>query len=239
MKNQNPVFVILILCLINLGIGIYIGLQFDKSLKSDKPPIDYWGINYKTQFKKSPYSLSEIPNDTSGYRTIKPGVETEYKPESKIPIQVIKCSTDSLTLILDSLKSQILKIPVTFLTSFQENPKIIYGYFSKDTMTLDLFYPDGKSMQHLYQMDYQNYRYKYSDKTLKAEKIDSKPDKIANRNVSSSIYVNSGMISYTRSPFISMNYEFNWNKLKIETTASYLITPNIPMLSLGAGYKLK
>ena len=223
----------------NLGIGIYMGLQFGKNPKPDKPVVDYWDPKYKTEFKFSPKPLSEIPDDTAGYKPIKPKSQTEYKPEPKIVVQVVQCSTDSLTLILDSLKSQILKIPLNFITSFPQNPKLISGYFSKDTLSLDLFYPDGSSLQHLYQMDYDNYRYKYSSKSLKAEKIERNPDKLANRKAYSEIYINSGIVSYTPSLFLSMNHQFYHKKLKIETIASYLITPNIPMLSLGVGYKLK
>jgi hypothetical protein len=223
----------------NLGIGIFVGYKLCNSPIPNKPGIDYWDPNYHTDHDTSDKPISGVVTDTSGYRPIKPKKETHYKPEPKIPIQVVQCSTDSLMLILDSLKSQMIKIPITFITSFPNNPKLIEGYFSKDTLSLSLLYPNGNSSKSLFEMDYQNYRYLYSNQTLKAERIEKKPDISTDKKAYSNLFVNSGMISYTYSPFLSMNYEFHWKKLKFETSATYLMKPNIPMLSIGAGYKLK
>ena len=70
-------------------------------------------------------------------------------------------------------------------------------------------------------------------------KIDRKPEKKESAKAYSNIYANLGMISYTSSPFMEIQCEFHYKRIKIDTRGSYLITPNLPMVSLGLGYKLK
>jgi hypothetical protein len=237
MNNKNWAVLFLLLVL-SFSLGMYVEY---KNIKYPKPyvPIDYWSKDYKTTIDSLKQKLSEKPIDTSGFRNIKPQIQYVYLPEKGKKPQEVNCTSDSLTLIMDSLKNEILKIPLSFLTTYQNNPKLVSGFFKKDSLELSLFYPNGSSITNKYPMDYDNYNYLWFENNLKANKLDKKPEKSNVSNTFYEIYVNSGILTYPSSYFLNADYEFHYKKFKIETTASYLITPNIPTLSLGIGYKLK
>lgn len=234
-KNWAGLFLLMVL---NFALGIYVGYKNIKTIIPNKP-FDYWSSEYKTTIDSLKSKLSEKPIDTLGFKNIKPQIQIVYLPEIGKKPQNVKCSTDSLTLIMDSLKNEILKIPLSFLTTYQNNPKLVSGFFRKDSLELSLFYPNGSSLTNKYPMDYDNYNYLWFENNLKAQKLDKKPEKLNVSNTFYEIYVNSGILTYPSSYFLNADYEFHYKKFKIETTASYLITPNIPTLSLGIGYKLK
>jgi hypothetical protein len=235
MKN-NKFLGLGLVALAFLGLGLFVGYESKKYLNEDKgPTVDYWSKDYKPRFDSLFMELKNLKIDTSGFSSIKPLVTYIYLPSKPLPPQKVECNTDSLLVVLDSLKNNQIKIPLSFITLFPNNPKLISMGLTKDSLTWDLLFPDGSSRKEYYPLDFNSYRYLYKYPTLRATEI----QKSKSNNVESNLYINSGIITYQFSPFIDLQYEIHLKRYKIETRASYLITPNLPMISAGIGYKIK
>jgi hypothetical protein len=93
-------------------------------------------------------------------------------PDPKVIIIHVKDTIrekDTFTVMRDSVV--LVRIPSNFLRNFPNNPKIIQGAFTKDSMRLDLYYPWDHVSSISYPTDYEKYRYIWENDSLKAIKI--------------------------------------------------------------------
>lgn len=230
MKEIRYVFLVAV-----AAVAFLLFLAYHKKPLIDGKDINYW-YNYKTKVDTVYFSITKLRVDTVYSKIIKPKIQVIYIDTSKPKVQGIWCNIDSMVLVIDSLQEKLVKIPIKFLAQYPENPKLISGYFSKDSLNLSFLHPNGLGSKNVYEVNYNQYRYYWSDNNLRAEKINGKKE---SKNIRNELWSHLGINSYTSSIFLDVDYRFSYKKIEINTRGTYLINPNLPFVSLGLGYKIK
>lgn len=221
--------ILFVISLFLLGIGIYTyqkGIKKEESLANDQ----YF---QKKDFKPDTIRL-KVP-----YAVPKPyGI---YVPPKIVylhdilltPGITIKC--DSLISVIDSLHGMITKINPTFLKFKSEREKLIAGYFSKDTLKLDLLKVDGNLVSTLYMVDYNRYRYLITEGSLSTIAIPYHEK----TKVHSNLYLTAGYQALQKYAITSLDYRLQVSRVIFEAEAKSSIQ-EIPHFELNAkiGYQL-
>ena len=90
-------------------------------------------------------------------------------------------------------------------------------------------------------VDYQNFNYLYQPSGIKANAIKNNKGntKISNKERESNFYLSLGHIELNSSELISLDYQFIRKRIKIETSANFLVYPKKDILLMGkVGYRL-
>jgi hypothetical protein len=89
---------------------------------------------------------------------------------------ILKGYSDSLIWVIDSLTNELSWVSESFITTQPSSSKLLAGYFSKDTLKLDLLTTSGRVNSLFYPVNYQKYSYQYIDDSLRVVPL-PKPDK--------------------------------------------------------------
>jgi len=89
---------------------------------------------------------------------------TPYNPKISLNIR------DSLIWVYDSLKKKIDSLSVNYITNYPNNPKLIFGKFSKSELSLSFLKPDGNIYREKYPIDYSRYNYTYTEQGIQVTK---------------------------------------------------------------------
>ncbi len=225
------------LTLVGILVIIYILLHL-KGCKV-KDVLEYWqDPTFKTDtiYLKVPY---EVKGDSFAYK-VPPKVIIRYLPLPDNGNKV-KCSTDSLLGIIDSMGKEIQKVNKKFLTNFPKAEKLIYGYFKSDSLKLDLLSTQGVMETKIYLTNYNKFKYEYKDNQLRADTLKTKVDpKKSENKLSQSLYGSGGYEIVGKTPTISLDYYLKYKMFQVAAEPQLLIMKNPElMINLKLGYRIK
>lgn len=232
MNTKTTLILALIWALIFFGIGYYIAKPKPTEPTPELKHITTELINLNKKF-------SELPIDTSG-QVVNANYITNYLTEASNPF-VYMAFRDSSLLVIDSLKKVTVALSKAFLTLYPEAPKLVLGKFKLDTVELTLLNPSGKIETHSFGVEYRGYDYQYYNDRFTAQATKKPPNdsKLLNKRWESNLYASLGLLELTHSQLISLDYEFIYRKIKIQTSANLLVYPKTDFLFIGkVGYKL-
>lgn len=222
-------------------VGILILIYLLLHLKGCKPSdvLEYWqNPNFKpdTVYIDKPY---EVKGDSFAY-AVPPKVVIRYLPLPDNGNKV-KCLTDSLLSVIDSMGREIQKINYKFLTHFPNSPKLVYGYFKADSLKLDLLSTQGEVETKIYLTNYNKFKYEFKDNQMRADTLEVKthPTKPPNK-LSQSCYVSGGYEPFSKTPITSLDYYLMYKNLQAAVEPRLMIRRNPElMLNLKLGYRIK
>lgn len=198
---KNNIIILLITFLLG-GISEYLIINHKpENLKQ------YWeDSNFKTDtiIHKIPYSL---PSQNL-YHIIPPkSVLVYYHDTLKLSV-----NCDSLIKLIDSLGNVVKVINKSYLSLFPDNPKLLYGKFTSDTLRLDLLKTNGDIYSDIFLVDYSRFKYQWIDgkiSTREIPKVLSSPKKSLLVN---QIFLYGGYSINQKYPIIGGSYLFGINR---------------------------
>ena len=167
-KKSNP--------LIWLGLGVMVGLLIWGLWKgcNPKPPISGFVP------RDTIYVPNYIHDTVDKYIYIEKTNVTVYDnpphplPGTKVEIRYDTITKDSLIYVVRN-DTIIQEFKPIFLTSYPEAPKLLRQLIYKDSITMDLFWPNGKVYSGTYPMDLDRYNYVYEHGVMKVLKGPKQP----------------------------------------------------------------
>ena len=237
MSNTLKIVLIGILALFLVVLGIYIGNNYLNKKTTETP--DYV-LDLKTQIHNLSTEFSKIKQDTFKY-PVNPA-NISYYPKEVINQNLTFQVSDSLLRLIDSLNNQVkAEYNKRFLALYPTHPKFLMGTFLKDSLTLTLLNTEGLIYTKNYWVDYDKYSYQFMPDELKAKPRDNLQNSPISQKSKreNNFYLSLGHTEMKSSELISLDYQFICNRIKIETSANFLIYPKKDILLLGkVGYRL-
>jgi len=216
-----------------MGIIIFL-LKDCKNEKGDP----YWkDPNFKTDTIKvdKPYA---VKGDSFPYK-VPPLIIIKYEKDTSNK-NSIKCINDSLIKVIDSLGNQLSQINKSFLTQFPNSYKLIGGFFSLDTLKLDLLDVTGNISTQFYPVDYQNYDYQWYNDKMRAREISYISSSGQSKQKQFSLYGNVGYGLLSKKPMLSMSGDYSIKRFKLSAEPSISIQQNPELnVDLKLGYKIR
>lgn len=222
-----------------VGILVIIYLLLHLKGCKIKDVLEYWqDPNFKTDtiILEVPY---EVKGDSFAYK-VPPKVIINYIPLPDNGNKV-KCLTDSLLSIIDSMGKEIQKVNYKFLTHFPNSQKLIYGYFKSDSLKMDLLTTKGEVETKIYLMNYNKFKYEFKDNQMRADTLKTKLDQNKpSDKLSQSCYVSAGYEPFNKTPITSLDYYLKYKTFQVAVEPQLMIKKNPElMLNLKLGYRIK
>lgn len=236
MKMKINLKNIITFLLVIVGIWIILHLK----MCHGKDPIEYWqDPNFKTDtiVIKEPYA---VKGDSFPYK-VAPKIVYRYLPSIDNGYKV-KCSSDSLLSIIDSLGKQITSINKKYLTLFTEANKLIYGKFRSDSIRFDFLKTDGNIFSEIYLTNYQKFEYEYRENQFRAKELPEPllPTNLPKQKINQSLYASGGYEVFGKTPTISLDYYLRYKKFQLTVEPMVFLKSNPSlMLNTKLGIKLK
>lgn len=177
-QTSKPNHLNTILLVFLIGIGIFILL---KTCNVPKSGIGIYQGKTDTMWLEVYNNQSKIPKgtiDTKADTVIR--YRDNPRVDSFISFEVVKDTVYLTSLIRDSIihwdSTYKLEYSIGFLQNYPTNPKLIFGKFTPDKITLDLHYPNIRVITQSYPVNLSEYEYYWDGDSLKAK--DKRPLKI-------------------------------------------------------------
>lgn len=238
MNTKTGIILITCIALLTGAIGFYAGYNWNDPKPNNIATLEL-SPDFKTQFINLNKRFDQLPIDTAQH-LVKPITVNYYLP-SKVPSISVNCRADSLLQIIDSLHHVIITIDQKYLKLFPNNPKLIAGYFSRDTLKVSLLNIDGQITSYLYGTDYNLYSYQFLNGDFRAN---SNP-KVAHEPMSSinsynnSFYVSLGYTSINSSILTSLDYQILFKRMKFDASMNISVYPKNDAFVMGkVGYRI-
>lgn len=212
-------------------LGILISVLVWKCSPPKPSPVDL--VTHDTVEKKiyihdtTKGSVLDIPTKVTIYDTI-PG-------DALIQLELMH---DTLKLVKHDTVLQ--EVNSNFLTLFPTSPKLIFGQFTTNSITLNLLGIDGKVVGKQYNTDYSKFNYEFSGSELKFYPL----KKTGN-------FIQQGLAALTTSAFMetyynpidkgaTMRLEYNIMYKRIGATTHFTFsTDQIPHANIGLGVRVQ
>lgn len=232
-ESKKPSTYLLIL-LIGFLLGTSISYLYNnpKSVKTK----EYWeNNNFKpdTVFISKPYKLPKLRN----HQYIPPKEVIIYLHDTIDPFK-IELHGDSLLSIIDTTTDSTTLIDKAFLTEFRNNPKLIRGYFTIDTITLDLLKTNGEAYTETFLTNYSRFNYHFYEEGMYTTEVPKKST--SNKLLKTSLYLFAGYEPLTKKPLITTDGFLGIKKLTLGISPTIFISSQPTLqIQLKAGYQIK
>lgn len=170
---------------------------------------------------------------------IPPNVVVNYQPPDNGNGLIV--DSTKWVKVIDSLENVVDSFVTSFITSFTTSPKLLRGDFSSDTVSLDLFYPNGQLQAKTYPVNYKRFNYRFSNGEMSVQERVLEPDKFSLNNIAHHLFVGAGY-DITQTPLASFDYEAEYRRLNANLQTNLLFpSTDPPILEVRARlrYKLK
>lgn len=195
---------------------------------------EYWqNSNFKTDSIRISIDYSKIPKPEYKYQ-VPPAIVIQY-PKQEAPGIHIKAD-DSLIQVIDSLKHEVFRINALYIKLYPKASKLIYGTFSKDSLSIDLLGTDGRLTTSKLAVNYDGFQYQYKDGGFRAQEFRQNP---SNEGLHGILYGYAGYSLTTTSPAIGADYSLYKGKLRAQANSFITIESKPNFYLMGTiGYKL-
>lgn len=227
-KKDNGNFVLKIL--LYAFLFIFLMTHFEKCRESVN---QYWqNPNFKTDtvYLSRPFELKKdsFPN------YVPPKTVVTYTA----PNVTFYLNIDSLIQVISKDHMDTTKIDSSYLTQFPTNPKLVYGYFVKDTLKLSLLKTDGEIYTEDYLVDYGKFRYEYFNNKLRA--IEKPTAKLPSIKSDMGYYLYGGYDLINSSILVKPRVSGNMGRVYLELETPVTLNTRVSLgATLSAGYRFK
>ena len=227
--------------ILSLGLGAYKYFSDTEALSKEVNKIQYWETEgFKTMVDSIGKTYSKVLDSRPTHIiTVPEKIIERFDRESPLNRQLI-LGKDSLIQVVDSLNKVISKIDTDFLTNYPQNPKLIWGSFSIDTLKFDLLNTDGLISSHLWIADYSRYKYTWSQGSLTTVRLPTKiPKKKFISLLQHHLYTHIGYEIPLQAGYIQGAYYLSWKNITFATQLGVTLqrTPTLEA-KVGLGYKI-
>lgn len=220
------------LAILILGLLIY---SFYHNDNKHKETLEYWERkDFSTDTVQVEIEYDKLPKPEFKYNV--PPAQVHYYQGSTTNNKLVL--NDSLIQVIDSLQNQIYTINELYLKLYPSAYKLIYGEFSKDSLTLDLLGIDGKFKTLKYATNYNRFAYQWKDSELRANPISINPN--ITPRFTTEFYGYAGYQFIYNAPIMGLDYSLKANRLRLSGN-TFVTLESKPTLSLQGtfGYRLK
>lgn len=225
-----------------LQVIILLGLfyLYQRQEAGTKANREYWegqkGKKFKTDTVIVKIDYDKLPRPIFK-NIVPPATVYEYPDEIYQEPQVVLTLNDSLLQVIDSLSKRIVDINPIYLKRHPEAPKLLYGVFTSDSLTLDLLDITGGINRFQYGVNYERFHYQWVNGELRADKI---PFNTFKRKFSFDAYANAGYDWISSKPLLGTDASLNWGKFKLKGQ-SWVTIENQPKFNLQTtlGFKIR
>jgi hypothetical protein len=228
MKEYLPT----ILATLTLGLLIYFFYHNDNK---HQEALEYWEQHdFRTDTVQVEIDYNKLPKPHFEYKV--PPAQVHYYAGSTTNNKLVL--SDSLIQVIDSLQNHIYTINELYLKLYPSAYKLIYGEFSRDSLTLDLLGIDGKFKTLKYATNYNRFSYQWKDSELKANPVSVNPN--ITPRFTTEFYGYAGYQFIDTSPIIGLDYSLKANRLRLSGN-TFVTIESKPTLSLQGtlGYRFK
>lgn len=185
----------------------------------------------------SKYNLPKVPDLAIN---IPPKVIIRYIDTSKASNNELYVDTSKFVYVIDSLGQLLAKYHSDFLESYVSSSKLLGGYFTKDTLALDLMKSSGDISGKIYLVDYNKYRYYIREDSFYVEELkNSTTQKKRKIPITHGAYVNTGYSAFPQGPLASLDYQVNVGRVRLTAEVGTIISNNPSAIVLGkVGFRL-
>lgn len=224
-----------------LGVGGYMYYTNSKALKEEKAHVQYWETEgFKTLMDTLDIRYSSYIDKRPVYNITVPEKEIlTFKNENPLNRSLIKAN-DSLYQVVDSLGAVISNLDRKYITLYPDNPKLLSGFFSRDSLRLELLNIDGTITSHLWLTDYERYKYGFKNNTLTTARLPEPP--LVKRKFISllehDLFTHVGYDFPLQAGYIQGDYYLHWRKVVFAAHLGSTLErhPNLEA-RIGFGYK--
>lgn len=212
MKIDLAKYAGLILQLLIIAGLFYLYQRLEAGEKANR---EYWegskGKKFKTDTVHVEIDYEKLPRPI--YKNQVPPAVVWTFNEPTFGNYKVKLKNDSLLQVIDTLTQRITNINTQFLTRYPEAPKILFGTFTADSLTIDLLDISGGVNRMQYGVNYQRFHYQWVNGELRADNI---PFNYVKRKMGIDVFANTGYDWTLTKPILGADVSLHWDRLRVK-----------------------